>query len=271
MLDDPSLQVDVRLRIEAGNALGQMEDPRLKRDMVRIPAGEFLMGTPPEAIDQIWEMFKGTGFEKKWLEWETPQRTVYLDAFEIDRYPVTNAEYKAFVDVKGHRPPPHWQGKDYPSDKANHPVVNVSWLDAKAYADWAGKRLPTEAEWERAARGSDGRLWPWGDDWKEDHCNSEEAGVGDTTPVGIFPKGRRQEEGTEDMAGNVWEWCADWFAEDAYRSGKRENPVGPDRGDYRVLRGGSFYSSKGWVRCAYRLGFDPPFRINYYAGFRCAR
>ena len=271
-LGDEASSVPLSLRVEAGNALGQMGDTRLD-EMIAIPAGEFLMGTREEEVEKIKTMVKrGSPWPDELFGYEVPQRTVYLDGYEIDRYPVTNAQYKEFVDDKGHGPPSHWHGTDYPSEKANHPVVRVSWDDANAYAKWAGKRLPTEAEWEKAARSTDGRFWPWGNEWDQDRCNCGEIEVGGTTPVGVFPKGRSDYR-VEDMAGNVWEWCADWFAEDAYRTGETRNPTGPKSGKSRVVRGGAFleFFDRRHVRCACRGRNSPVFGFGSIAGFRCAR
>jgi formylglycine-generating enzyme required for sulfatase activity len=274
MLQEPAAKADLKVRINVGNALGQMGDTRLGQ-MIEIPAGKFLMGTPVQAVDAPAEQLQATaGFRhilqaRELMMRETPQREVYLDAYKIDRYPVTNAEYKGFVQDTGREPPRHWQGGDYPAGAANHPVVNVTWHDAAAYARWAGKRLPTEAEWERAARGTDGLTWPWGSEWQGDCCNSEEAGVKDTTPVGIFPDGRSP-YGVDDMAGNVWEWCADWLAEDAYRSGEKANPRGPKAGERKVVRGGAYAWGKVVVRCSFRYGFYPR-HWSDNTGFRCAQ
>jgi formylglycine-generating enzyme required for sulfatase activity/energy-coupling factor transporter ATP-binding protein EcfA2 len=269
MLDDGSLNLDLRLRIDAANTLGHLGDPRLG-EMITIPAGEFLRGTREEDLEWVWKQFaKGSTDPTEWLKFETPQRTVYLDEFRIDRYPVTNAQYQAFVDATKHEPPRGWDGANCPADKANHPVVGVTWQDAMAYAEWAGKRLPTEAEWEKAARGTDGRLWPWGEGWGKGRCNSEEAGLGGTTPVGIFSAGRSP-FGVEDMAGNVLEWCADWFGQEYYRSAVDRNPEGPRGGSSKVLRGGCAWTDRGSVRCASRGGGFPGGRDGYF-GFRCAR
>ena len=218
--------VDLPHRIRAAEALGRMGDPRLG-EMVEIPAGEFIFG---EGDDQ---------------------RTIHLDGFQISRYPVTNGEYAEFVRETGHRAPDHWEAAEPPRDRLNHPVVNVSWHDAQAYAEWAGKQLPTEEQWEKAARGGDGRMYPWGNAFDSSRCNTEESGIGGTTPVGVYPGGVSP-YGLHDMAGNVWEWTA---SEHEAASG------------HRVLRGGSFYNSRIFARCAYRYG-DDPLSVWFDLGFR---
>jgi len=227
-------------RLSAGLALAYLGDPR-PGQMVTIPAGTFTMGEGKEAI-----------------EVEVPE-------FQIDRYPVTNAQYKKFVDETKHRAPDHWNGRDYPPEKANHPVVNVTWHDAVAYAEWLGKRLPTEAEWEKAARGTDGRSYPWGNDWQNDACNSKEAGIGDTSPVGVFPAGRSP-FGVDDMAGNVWEWCQTKWR-DSYDQ-PEDNKSGGDL--ERVLRGGVWYNDRNVARCASR-DWAPPGGRSVLRGFRVAQ
>jgi len=172
-----------------------------------------------------------------------------LPEFWIDRTPVTNAEYARFVAATGHTPPQHWKGPIPPGAIADHPVAYVSWHDARAYAQWAGKRLPAEEEWEKAARGADGREYPWGD-WEESRCNSKEADIGTTTPVGRYSPGGDSPHGGADMAGNVWEWTAS--AED----------------EARVLRGGSWGSARGAARCACRFAADPGLK-DARVGFRC--
>jgi formylglycine-generating enzyme required for sulfatase activity len=152
---------------------------------------------------------------------EKPPHKVYLDAFYISRCPVTNAEYKKFVDATGRdvpfakedwAKPYNWDKKtrNYPNDKANHPVVLVSWYDAVEYCIWAGVRLPTEAEWEKAARGTDGRTYPWGNGWDQNLCNNRTSPYEDTVPVGSYPRGASP-YGVMDMAGNAWEWTDDWY------------------------------------------------------------
>lgn len=211
------------LQVERDTAVLAALAATLDSRVVEIPAGEFLMGDEG--------------------------RKVYMDAFRIDRYPVTNAQYKRFVEATDHSPPRHWKDGNYPAEKAAHPVVHVTWHDAIAYAEWAGKRLPTEEEWEKAARGIDGRVYPWGD-WEEDPCNTWEANIGDTTPVGKYSPGGDSPYGCVDMAGNVWEWTATGSS------------------DYREVRGGSWYHYQDLARCACR-GRSIPDDSNDFRGFRC--
>ena len=224
-------------------------NPQNDKEMLLVPAGEFVMGEGSDA------------------------HQVYLDAFYISRYPVTNAEYKKFVDATHHPPPAHWQNGKIPPGKENHPVVNVSWNDAVAYAQWAGARLPTEAEWEKAASWDDikkeKRVYPWGKDFDASKCNTFESGIGDTTPVGKYSPQGDSFYGVADMAGNVWEWCADWYDENYYKNSPKENPKGPASGTERVLRGGSWSYRQGSARCARRF-YDHPdlsFHLDLF-GFR---
>ena len=236
------------------------ESPRVgfEPELVPIPAGPFLMGSDD-----------GVGNER-------PQHTVELSAYWIGKYPVTNAEYQAFVRDAWREPPDHWKGDTYPKGKGDHPVVRVSWKDAVAYCKWLGAktgkeyRLSTEAQWEKAARGDDGRKYPWGNEWDASRLNSGEGGRGDTTPVGQFsPKGDSPYD-VADMAGNVFEWCADWYDEAEYkrRAGSTlKDPEGPKKGKIRVLRGGSFDLSRVIVRCAARNWLYPDLRYDN-VGFR---
>ncbi len=225
------------------------------KEMMYVSAGEFVMGSNDN-------------------DNEKPPHTVYLNSFYIDCYPVTNAEYKKFVDATKHSPPSHWQNGKIPPGKENHPVVNVSWHDAMAYAQWAGKRLPTEAEWEKAASWDglkkEKRVYPWGDDFDANKCNSSESGIGDTTPVGKYSPRGDSFYGVADMAGNVWEWCADWYSENYYKNSPPENPQGPASGQYRVLRGGSWDDDSDYVRAAFRFNSEPDDRGGSM-GFRCAQ
>jgi len=226
--------------------------------MILIPAGKFIMGSNDGNYD------------------ESPKREVYIDAFYIDKYPVTNAEYKKFIDETGYKAPYlgyswsqkyDWQNGMYPEGKGDCPVVLVSWDDAVAYCKWAGKRLPTEAEWEKAARGTDGRVWPWGNEWDPEKLACW--GVGDIQPVGKY-KGGKSPYGCFDMAGNVWEWTADWYNDKYYQVAPAKNPQGPEEGLERVLKGGAWIHSRFSVRCAMRF-HKPPAYCDNYIGFRCAK
>jgi formylglycine-generating enzyme required for sulfatase activity len=197
--------------------------------------------------------------------------TVYLDEYFISRYPVTNAEYKGFVDATKHRAPEHWKNGAIPPHKEKHPVVCVNWEDTVVYCEWAGMRLPTEAEWEKAASWDETKnakyKYPWSDTFDASKCNSSESQIGDTTSVGMYSPQGDSSYGATDMAGDVWEWCADWYAEDYYKNSPAQNPVGPDSGEYRVLRGGAWYNESNYVRAASRGRYYPR-NQNYDVGFR---
>jgi formylglycine-generating enzyme required for sulfatase activity len=184
--------------------------------------------------------------------------------------PVTHAQYQIFVQASQHQPPEHWEDDRPPKGLESHPVVWVSWHDAAAYCEWLSNvtdktiTLPSESQWEKACRGSrDQRAYPWGDGFDASRCNSRELGLGQTTPVGIFPQGASP-YGCLDMAGNVWEWCRTKWQDD-YQDYQDDNTLGGEAP--RVLRGGSFYYSAGGVRCAVRYG-DFPYLWNLYVGFR---
>lgn len=232
---------DVQRREEAAEAAVEIQllmaedDPRQK--MNYIPAGSFPMGSRDEA---------GPSNERPW-------HPVHLAAFFIDPFPVTNLHYLEFVRQSAHGPPPHWSGDTFPTGLDNHPVTNVSWQDAQVYASWSGARLPTEAEWEKAARGTDALTYPWGDRFVEgEQCNSGNM-VGTTTPVDEFPAGRSP-YGVWDMAGNVYEWCSDYYDEAYYQNSPATNPQGPEDGRERVLRGGSFQQTRAALHCSHRSG-----------------
>jgi formylglycine-generating enzyme required for sulfatase activity len=257
------------VRYVAAQALGRLGDPRFQRDepqMVTVSAGEFTMGS--EKYDR-----------------EKPVHQVNLPEYCIGKHPVTNAEYKRFLDETGHPAPPRWEENNYPAGKANHPVVYVTWRDAQAYCQWlsqkTGKkyRLPTEAEWEKAARGpstgaQDARDYPWGNEFDKAKCNTSESGIGTTTPVGIYLDGASP-YGALDMAGNVWEWCSsrwgkDWQKPDfgyPYRADDGREDL--QSNDLRMLRGGSWLNSRDNARCASRIGINPDNRLNF-VGFRVA-
>jgi formylglycine-generating enzyme required for sulfatase activity len=242
-------------------------------ELVTVPAGAFWMGTSDpqvEALRARYEWAKDFDFGR-----EQPQRELTLPEYQIGRYPVTNAEYAAFVRATGHRPPSHWRGDTFPEEQASHPVVYVTWHDALAYVQWLRERtgqdyrLPTEAEWEKAARGTDGRLWPWGDDWDAERCNMKIAGPGETTPVGQYAPRSNSPYGCADMAGNVWEWCSTLYEAYPYRQDDGRENLEASGG--RVVRGGCWYDDDpGWVRCAFRVINHPGSAIDD-SGFRVAR
>jgi formylglycine-generating enzyme required for sulfatase activity len=236
--------------------------------MILIPAGEFLMGT--SAADAI-EMEKGYGWRPKWFADEMPQHRVTLDAYYIDETPVTNAEYKHFLDANPEHPAPSdWDQsqRNCSLGKDDHPVVFVSWSDADAYARWARKRLPTEAEWEKAARGTEGRRFPWGQEFDHRCCNTSSSGLRSTTAVRQYMEIGDSPYGVIDMAGNVWEWCADWYDAEYYKRSFTYNPLGPDADDWRVLRGGAWDITPDYTRCASR-DYIVPDQGYGTVGFRC--
>jgi serine/threonine-protein kinase len=221
------------------------------------------MGSSSEEVEKVRKEyghrgdFVGYDFDK-----EMPKRTIYVKAFYIDKYEVTNAQYQEFIDATGHPPPRHWGDGFYHPDKANYPVINVSWLDAKAYAEWAGKRLPTEKEWEKAARGDDGRIYPWGDKF-----NPENAGTAEgilyiilsprdlfryAAPIDEF-KGDKSPYGVYDMAGNVMEWTDSWY----------------ERGKTKVVKGAAWVHLGPRARSAASDGIQPE-GLSHLVGFRCA-
>jgi formylglycine-generating enzyme required for sulfatase activity len=244
-------------RFQAGVLLGLLGDTRIPGEsMVLIPEGEFTRGSDDENED------------------EKPQRRIFLDAFKIGKYPVTNREFERFVEANGYREeelwttegwkwrceeditePEYWHDRQW--NGVNFPVVGVSWYEAAAYAAWLSRetgmpfRLPTEAEWEKAARGPDGNIYPWGNTFNKKYCNSYESDLSRTSPVSIFPGGKSV-YGCFDIAGNVWEWCSDWYGSDYYSKSPLKNPTGPDSGAGRVVRGGGWGSSAGYLRCADR-------------------
>ena len=272
---DPKKAIKRHLRMIEGK-LRNVEDPLSPShpDMMFIRAGEFWMGSDDKDAEDD----------------EKPKHTIYLDAFHIDRYEVTNAQYKKFVDAN----PPwqrdripekyhdgdylkHWNGNNYPPGKGNHPVVYVSWYAAMAYAEWSGKRLPTEAEWEKAARGGQLGRYTWGFSLDANRANYGEK-IGDTTSVGSYDANGY---GLYDMTGNVWEWCLDEYNADFYSTSLDHNPIAGGTVDnilsdwtnvksVRVLRGGSWASNAKFVRVSDRTRFTPKI-TNNARGFRCVK
>jgi iron(II)-dependent oxidoreductase len=206
------------------------------RRMVEIKAGPFPMGSRADDSPNK----------------ERPVHVVYLPTYYISPFPVMNIEYREFVNCTGYKAPMHWQRGSYPTGTGRHPVTNVSWHDAKAYAEWLGARLPTEAEWEKAARGTDERLYPWGSRFGEDRCNCTNL-MGGTLPVDEYPNGRSP-YGLWDMAGNTYEWCEDYYDENYYKFSPNNNPKGPEGGQERVVRGGSYQENRTAVRTTHREG-----------------
>jgi formylglycine-generating enzyme required for sulfatase activity len=232
-------------------------EPPLEPEMVLIPAGEFLMGSDPQS-------------DRYAKRDEQPQHTLYLPDYYLAKTPVTNAQYAAFVQATGYRQPEHWKGGNPPKGKKGHPVVNITWRDAVAYCSWlseiTGKLycLPSEAEWEKGARGNDRRIYPWGDQWDTKCCNSKESGKEDTTPVGAYPQGANP-YGLLDMAGNVWEWTRSVYKSYPYDPEDGREDLGAEGPN--VLRGGACHNLHRSIRCAARSWCYPDYYLKFY-GFR---
>jgi formylglycine-generating enzyme required for sulfatase activity len=230
------------------------EEP-IPEEMITIPAGPFVRGTTSGGFD------------------EQPQRTIYVDTFSIDRYEVTNHQYQQFVAATAHRkagPPSRYAKSIGRMRGTNQPVVYVSWDDANDYCRWKGKRLPTEAEWEKAMRGTDARLWPWGNQEKPNGANWARVQDGHevSARVGSFPTDKSP-YGVMDGAGNVMEWVADWYQETYYKEAPDKDPPSPEFGNFRVMRGGGYTTTGGDVRITSRSKMVPDFR-DETIGFRCA-
>jgi len=222
--------------------------------MVNIPAGEFKMGKEDNQDNP-----------------DSPRHVVYLDDYWIDQTDVTNAMFAKCVqvgqctyDIKHAATDIHYGNPEY----ADHPVVYVTWYQAVTYCQWAGRRLPSEAEWEKAARGTDERPFPWGKKPADPTLANYNGNINDTTPVGKYPLGASP-YGLLDMAGNVRQWVADWFDALFYRNSPLQNPLGPGMGDKRVLRGGSFKDPANGVRVTIRFDHVPG-SAGMNRGFRCA-
>lgn len=229
--------------------------------MVFIPGGEYLRGRSHALEDD------GLKWVPEVMKDDRPVKKTRVDAFYIDRHEVTNAEYARFVSASKHRAPYHWPRGKVPEGKETQPVANVSWEDAAAYAKWAGKRLPTEAEWERACRGlREAATYSWG----EAKPAAKLARFNVVTGPQAVGQCAANDFGVYDLAGNVWEWVSDWYDRDYYAIAPAENPAGPEQGRYRVLRGGSWADVEKYLTCAYRSWARPAER-SPNIGFRCVK
>lgn len=276
----PTVVLVVPLEADLGDTWTRPTDGM---EMVYVPAGEFEMGSLDAEIDAAFDSCEqdlGEGeCDREWFASESPIHQVALDALWIDRTEVSEAQYASCVEAGVCREAGCAGGPGYVSSP--HPVVCVSWYDAQRYCEWVGGRLPSEAEWEYASRGPDGFIYPWGDafdgsrlsfcdtncslDWKYDEHDD---GFSSTAPVASFPQGASW-CGAYDMAGNVYEWVADWYEPTYYARSPYRNPLGPGSGESRVLRGGGWFSIPWELRCAFRDGIDPEAVLGN-VGFRCS-
>jgi formylglycine-generating enzyme required for sulfatase activity len=240
-------------------------------NLVTIPAGTFWMGA--QKTDK-----NGRNYDPQAEDRESPVHQVTFKDFRIARFPVTVREFAGFQEDGGYQVERYWSAGGFgivgwPDNwddqlkNPQRPVVGVSWFEASAYCAWAGLRLPTEAEWERVARGPHSTRYPWGNEPPLDESRANyNRKIGHPTPAGQYPAGRSV-EGVDDLLGNVWEWCSDWYAD--YREGSQVNPAGPEKGGWRVLRGGCLFVNPRCVRVSFRNDFEPAARGNLI-GFRCA-
>ena len=259
--------VALTMQLGAATAMSKesLSEQALSDGMVLIPAGLFMMGSPATADHLGFHV----GVD------ELPRHEVVLRAFYIDRYEVANAQYAEFLQATG-RPLPkdpkdpdyfRWEGSTPPAGQEHHPVMYVNWYDAQAYCEWSGKRLPTEEEWEKGARGADERAWPWGDQFDAAKCNMYETGLQWSAPVGSFPDGVSP-YGLHDMCGNVAEWTASWYKPYPGNSLKRA-AFGEQ---HKVSRGGAFaLPAEPWSRATNRNLAQPPDFKHRSLGFRCAK
>ncbi|MBN1265648.1 MAG: formylglycine-generating enzyme family protein [Anaerolineales bacterium] len=305
-LNEFSIAIDPATEAESAPPVDTRTRQADGMELVYVPEGRFTMGS--DGTQWVWNGSMAVGdLGLQVYTDESPAHDIYLDAYWIDRTEVTVAMFRAFVEETGfittaeregwgapwtnnpqedewpHVPGTDWRHPHGPDSagQAGHPVVQVTWDDAAAYCAWAGGSLPTEAQWEKAARGTDGRWWPWGNvfdsgmgnfcdencpvDRQNDHGSDD--GYALTAPVGSFPTGAST-YGAFDMAGNVWEWTADWYDEDSYTESAYENPTGPSFGTERVQRGGAWYDNGSWVRTTVRHSTPGWMRFDDL-GFRC--
>lgn len=265
-----------------GSVIGCSNQPNVKvnpkdgKVMVQVSAGNFQMGSNADQEALVAETFS---IQLNLPAAETTAQPVSLPEFYIDQTPVTNAEYKKFIDAFADHSVPYldnpiarsfnWDpsARTFPAGRDKYPAVLVTWHDAAAYCAWAGERLPSEAEWEKAARGTDGRIWPWGNDWDAKKANTAEQNLNDATPVGQFPKGASP-YGALDMVGNVWQWTSSLDKAYPYNaSDGREDPNAPGM---RITRGGAWLFGAAIARTTIRNRFEPD-NASLSIGFRCAQ
>lgn len=261
---DPSLEdgTNYKVRISSSSdstVYGESEEFEIRTireiEWVQIPAGNFQMGD---------------NFNEGESD-ELPVHTVYLDTYYISKYEVTFKEYDEFCDATGRTKP-----SDEGWGRGARPVINVSWADANAFCDWKSGEtgeniyLPTEAQWEKAARGTDQRRYPWGNDSPDSYLANYNRNVEKTMPIGYYPSGVSP-YGIHDMAGNVYEWCSDWYDDNYYSGSPTNNPQGPSSGFFRVLRGGCWHSNAYHIRSAYRYSNFPPSYGRPYIGLRLCK
>ena len=251
-------------------------------EWISIPEGKFLMGSTPEGANAAYEdaKLRSSMLEQHTFDAELPQHQVYLSAYEISRYEITNAQYRAFIEAmnrptpRGHNGEKTWEDETLSGDA--QPVVGVTWFDAQAFAEWIGGSLPTEAQWERAARGTEARLYPWGNTPPKarQHANFARR-YNRPIPVGQFPKGESP-DGIADLAGNVWEWCLDEYSPTAYQRNAKGVPRNPlnlrfrDVLRSRVIRGGAWDVGSAFLRSSLRFKFYP-LDSTHTIGFRVVR
>lgn len=247
-------------------------------EWIRIPEGEFIMGSTPEEVEAAYQegKLRSSMLERRAFEAEVPQHHVFLDAYEISRHEITNAQYRTFIEEARHPKPRGYDGEDTWADETlngdSQPVVGVTWFDAQAFAEWIGGSLPSEAQWERAARGTEGRKYPWSNSPPTPQHANFARRHNRPTPVGQFPKGASP-EGVEDLAGNVWEWCLDEYDATFYKRSPAANPLNLRHRDVlrdRVIRGGSYDLGVVFMRSALRFRFYP-LDSTHNIGFRVVR
>ena len=233
--------------------------------MVRIPAGEFEMGNRQSLLELNPADLMNT--DRHALGPENPAHRVHLDDFDIDAHEVTNAEYMKFVQATGAKPPLSMKDADFSAPR--QPVAGVSWKEANRYCEWAGKRLPTEAEWEKASRGKRPVEYPWGNETPVPARVNFNETLNKTAEVGSYEEGK-SDYGVYDLSGNVSEWVHDWHLAEYYLFSPRENPRGPEKSQYKVIRGGSWRNNASDISLTYRNATVPSLRSKTL-GFRCAK